>query len=307
MAHLFICPNCGTPHDRDRAQRRLPPAGEGLLELRLRLPVRAARRLLPGAERRVLRHRPVRAASSPAARGSFELTGLADEQVIGRPANDVLGLKFADGERPRRHRPRVGRPPARQARRGQRRGRPARPGQGRPVPGLRRRRGHAARPHPDVVAHGLPSSALTARRRNLFILLLVAGLLAGSLFVDLRQGDEARPRPARRRRARLPGRADPAAADRRPARRSIARSTSCATASTHLGVAEPEIQRSGDDQISVGLPDVENADEAQQQVGQVAQLFFYDWEPNVIGPDGKPAPTDPEVTGGPAGRLAPAR
>ncbi len=65
-----------------------------------------------------------------------------------------------------------------------------------------------------------------------------------------------------------------------------------------LGVAEPEIQRSGKTQISVGLPDVENAGEAVDQVGQVAQLFFYDWEPNVIGPDGRPAPQDPEVTGG---------
>ncbi len=30
-------------------------------------------------------------------RGSFELTGLGDEQVIGRPARDVLGLRFGDG------------------------------------------------------------------------------------------------------------------------------------------------------------------------------------------------------------------
>ena len=51
-------PQLRQPHDRDRPQRRLPPAGQGLLELRLRLPLRAARRLLPGAERRVLRHRP---------------------------------------------------------------------------------------------------------------------------------------------------------------------------------------------------------------------------------------------------------
>ena len=29
-------------------------------------------------------------------RGAFELTGLADEQVIGRPANEVLGLQFDD-------------------------------------------------------------------------------------------------------------------------------------------------------------------------------------------------------------------
>ena len=27
-------------------------------------------------------------------------------------------------------------------------------------------------------------------------------------------------------------------------------------------------------------------------------LYFYDWEPNVIGPDGKPAPTEASVTGG---------
>jgi PAS domain-containing protein len=30
-------------------------------------------------------------------RGSFELTGLKTEQVMGRPASDVLGLKFEDG------------------------------------------------------------------------------------------------------------------------------------------------------------------------------------------------------------------
>ena len=38
---------------------------------------------------------------------------------------------------------------------------------------------------------------------------------------------------------------------------------------------------------------------AQQQVGKTAQLFFYDWEPNVIGPDGKPSPTEAEGDGGP--------
>jgi hypothetical protein len=30
-------------------------------------------------------------------RGSFELTGLKTEQVIGRPVGEVLGLKFSDG------------------------------------------------------------------------------------------------------------------------------------------------------------------------------------------------------------------
>ncbi|MEA2365296.1 MAG: SecD/SecF fusion protein, partial [Thermoleophilaceae bacterium] len=50
-----------------------------------------------------------------------------------------------------------------------------------------------------------------------------------------------------------------------------------------LGVSEPEIQRSGPDQISIGLPDVQNAERAIAQVGSTAQLQFYDWEPNVLG------------------------
>jgi SecD/SecF fusion protein len=66
----------------------------------------------------------------------------------------------------------------------------------------------------------------------------------------------------------------------------------------NLGVAEPEIQRSGENQIVVSLPDVKNANEAQSQVGTTAQLAFYDWEKNVIGPDGRTAPADANVTGG---------
>src|SRR5215208_5768335 len=57
-----------------------------------------------------------------------------------------------------------------------------------------------------------------------------------------------------------------------------------------LGVAEPEIQRSGPDQISIGLPDVQNAQRAIEQVGSTAQLQFYDWEPNVLGPHGPDVP-----------------
>jgi SecD/SecF fusion protein len=64
-----------------------------------------------------------------------------------------------------------------------------------------------------------------------------------------------------------------------------------------LGVAEPEIQRSGSDQIDVSLPDVSNADQAQQQVGTTAVLGFYDWETSVLGPNGKPDPSNPGVTG----------
>jgi SecD/SecF fusion protein len=49
-----------------------------------------------------------------------------------------------------------------------------------------------------------------------------------------------------------------------------------------FGVAEPEISRIGEDQISVQLPDVQNAKDAIDQIGTTAQLFFYDFEKNVI-------------------------
>ncbi|MDX6642225.1 MAG: preprotein translocase subunit SecD, partial [Solirubrobacteraceae bacterium] len=71
-----------------------------------------------------------------------------------------------------------------------------------------------------------------------------------------------------------------------------------------LGVSEPEIQRSGADQIAVGLPGAKNAKRAIASVGKVAQLYFYDWEASVLGPDNKPNPADPNVTGGSAAGQA---
>jgi SecD/SecF fusion protein len=50
-----------------------------------------------------------------------------------------------------------------------------------------------------------------------------------------------------------------------------------------LGVSEPEVARLGSDGISVSLPDVTNAQRAIDQVGSTAQLYFYDWEPNLLG------------------------
>jgi SecD/SecF fusion protein len=65
-----------------------------------------------------------------------------------------------------------------------------------------------------------------------------------------------------------------------------------------LGVSDPEIQQTGHAEIDVSLPDENNARRAQDQVGKTAQLHFYDWEPNVIGPEGTPAPTNRAATGG---------
>ncbi len=66
-----------------------------------------------------------------------------------------------------------------------------------------------------------------------------------------------------------------------------------------LGVAQPEIQLYGANEINVSLPDVTNVKRAEDQVGKTAQLLFYDWEPNVIGPSGNPEPTNRAVTCGP--------
>src|SRR5437588_6446040 len=55
-----------------------------------------------------------------------------------------------------------------------------------------------------------------------------------------------------------------------------------------LGVSQPEIQTTGGNQISVGLPDVKDTARAEKQVGTTARLEFYDWEANALTPSGKP-------------------
>ncbi len=67
-----------------------------------------------------------------------------------------------------------------------------------------------------------------------------------------------------------------------------------------LGVAEPEIQRSGGDQISVGLPNVQDAERAAQQIGKTAQMYFYDWE-RTSSARGR---ANPAVTGGTEARRS---
>jgi SecD/SecF fusion protein len=121
------------------------------------------------------------------------------------------------------------------------------------------------------------------RRRNLFVLLFVLGLLVASgvviaskkmqLGLDLRGGVElvyqGRPTP---QQPEVTGAAVERSIDIIRERIDV------------FGVAEPEISRLGTDQISVGLPDVKNAGRAADQVGSTAQLYFYDWEPNLLGP-----------------------
>ncbi len=138
---------------------------------------------------------------------------------------------------------------------------------------------------------------MTDRRRNALILLLVAGLFAASIAVialkptklglDLKGGVQL---------VYLGKPTAQAKVDAESLNRSI---DIMRKRVDQLGVAQPEIQRSGGNEIDVALPDVSNAQRAEAEVGKTAQLYFYDWEPNVIGPTGKPAgASEPTVTGG---------
>src|SRR3954449_7112836 len=62
-----------------------------------------------------------------------------------------------------------------------------------------------------------------------------------------------------------------------------------------LGVSESEVQQQGRDQVDVGLPGVKNAARAEKQVGTTAQLQFYDWEPNIIGPTARSSARTPRT------------
>jgi SecD/SecF fusion protein len=137
---------------------------------------------------------------------------------------------------------------------------------------------------------------MTRRRRNLFVLLLVIALLGGSAWVisdkktveglDLRGGTElvyqGRPTP------QVP---EVTEADINRAIEIIRERVD------QFGVAEPEINRVGSDQIEVGLPDVQDTKRAIAQIGTTAQLYLYDWDadviprdPNVADPNERPYP-----------------
>ena len=99
---------------------------------------------------------------------------------------------------------------------------------------------------------------------------------------DPHQADEARPRPARRHGARLPGRADAAEPEVDP--RTIDRAIEIIRKRIDtLGVSEPEIQRVGDDPDRRRPARTSRTSSARpSEIGTTAQLYFYDWEPNVI-------------------------
>src|SRR5271154_2168386 len=144
---------------------------------------------------------------------------------------------------------------------------------------------------------------MTDRRRNNLVLLIVAGLVVLSLAVIVGVPGVTKAKKTRlgldlKGGVELVYQGKPTAQSKVDAE-SLNRAIDIMRKRVdQLGVAQPEIQRTGASEIDVALPDVSNAARAEAEAGQTAQLYFYDWEPNVIGPSGTPAPTEHAVTGG---------
>ncbi len=134
---------------------------------------------------------------------------------------------------------------------------------------------------------------MTDRQRNGFILLLVVGLVIASLVViagvpgavkskktvlglDLKGGVE------------LVYQGQPSAQTPKVTPDALQRAVDIMRSRVdQLGVAEPEIQTTGNNLITVGLPNVSDTARAEREVGTTAQLTFYDWEANALTPNGK--------------------
>jgi SecD/SecF fusion protein len=135
------------------------------------------------------------------------------------------------------------------------------------------------------------------KRRNLFVLLFVLGLVIASglviakketkLGLDLQGGLE------------LVYQGQPTGTATSVSGEDIEQSISIIEKRTNqLGVSESEVARLGNENITVSLPGITDANRAAEQVGSTAQLYFYDWEPNLIGPErtigGHPGQTAPK-------------
>jgi SecD/SecF fusion protein len=121
---------------------------------------------------------------------------------------------------------------------------------------------------------------MSERRRSLFILLVVFGLMAASLAVvatkstrlglDLKGG------------VQLVYQGKPTPQQPQVTQEALNRSLQIMRDRVDaFGVAEPDLLLTGQN-IEVNLPGVADAERAAQQVGSTAQLFFYDWEANIL-------------------------
>ena len=134
---------------------------------------------------------------------------------------------------------------------------------------------------------------MTDRQRNGFILLLVIGLVCGSLVVIAGIPGAVKPKKTvlgldLKGGVQLVYQGLPSAQTPTVTAAALQRAVDIMRSRVdQLGVAEPEIQTSSDNQIVVGLPNVSDTARAENEVGTTAQLYFYDWEANALTPNGK--------------------
>ena len=131
---------------------------------------------------------------------------------------------------------------------------------------------------------------MSERRRSLFVLLIVLGLIAGSIYVVSR--DETKLGLDLQGGVQLIYEGKPTPQQPTVTSEALQRSLDIMRDRVDaFGVAEPELLQSGENQIEVNLPGEDDAERAAQQVGSTAQLFFYDWEANILDED---CQTDPD-------------
>jgi SecD/SecF fusion protein len=127
---------------------------------------------------------------------------------------------------------------------------------------------------------------MTDRQRNGLILLIIVGLIAASgviiaakktiLGLDLRGGIE------------LVYQAQGTPRDPHVTAQSLSQAVNIMRNRVdQLGVAQPQISTVGRNLIDVQLPGVPDVQRAESEVGQTAELYFYDWEANALTPNGQ--------------------
>ncbi|MCO5316471.1 MAG: hypothetical protein M9938_09980, partial [Solirubrobacterales bacterium] len=121
------------------------------------------------------------------------------------------------------------------------------------------------------------------RRRNIFVLLFVLGLVIVSAVVCLKKPTQLGLDLQGGIELTLQGRPTPqvkeVTSDAMDRSVDIIRS-GC----DKLGVSEIEVSRLGADQISVGIPGATNVGTATECATKPARLYFYNWQDNLIGP-----------------------
>ncbi|HEX2702753.1 MAG TPA: hypothetical protein VHM72_04905, partial [Solirubrobacteraceae bacterium] len=135
---------------------------------------------------------------------------------------------------------------------------------------------------------------MTDRRRNALVLSLVAGLIIISLIVSF-----GIPGVSKARKTQLgldlKGGVELIFQGRASGKSKVDAATISQAISiiqsrvNQLGVSNATVTSAGNNEIDVSLAGVKNVQQAESEVGTTAQLYFYDWEANVIGPNGKPA------------------